>query len=310
MKIAVIGAGAMGSMYGSWLSQKNEIIFIDVNKETIDNINNKGVTIKYEDKEIVYSNVKGFLSGEYKEKADLVIVFVKSNYTKDAMEQNKDIIGDKTIVMTLQNGYGNDEIISQYVPEERILLGICRHNAVMLSPANIKYGGGKYTAIGSTSGNMALAESIKSLMEESGTETIIDEDIKRAIWWKLFANMTINPITALFGTKIGYVIDNPNAWEVTKNIISEGVEVAKMDGVEFDLSEAFESASFSCKIAHDGYTSMYQDVKKKIPTEIDAINGAVVKLGEKFGIDVPYNRMMVDMIHMLESTYFMEKEEN
>ena len=307
MEIAIIGAGAMGTLYGGWLAERNQVSFIDSAKTAVDAINACGVKIEYDTEKKDYKNVKAFCSGQYPKKAELVIVFVKSNYTEDAMEQNKNIIGENTVVMTLQNGLGNDEIIAKYVPADRIVTGICRHNAKKLSPSSAKYMGGKYTAIGSRWGSEAHAEKIGKVFNESGIYTIIDEDIMRAVWSKVFVNATMNPLTAIFDMPNGFITDDPYAWKLSQEIVREAAAVAEAEGIKFDISEADESVRFSCEIAYNGFTSMYQDIKKKVKTEVDYINGAIVRLGEKHGIETPCNRHITEIIHGMEGAYFYKK---
>lgn len=307
MEIVIIGAGAMGTLYGGWLSEKNQVSFIDSNKETVDAINENGVKIEYDAEVKEYKNVKAFLSGEYPQKAGLLIMFVKSNFTEEALRQNKNIIDENTMVMTLQNGLGNDEIITKYVPAGRVVTGICRHNAKKLSPSSAKYTGGKYTVIGSRWGGMSFAEEIGKLFNDSGVYTIIDEDIMKAVWSKVFANATMNPLSAIFDMPNGFIIDDPYAWKLSQEIVREIVRVAEAEGIVFDIAEADESVHFSCEIAYNGYTSMYQDIKKKVKTEIDYINGAIVRLGEKHGIQTPCNRHITEIIHGMEGAYFYKK---
>lgn len=116
MRVVIIGAGAMGCLYGAYLSRNNEVIMLDAYQPQVDAINQYGITVVEADgKEELYPGIKAYVSGEYHEVADLVIVFVKSTYTEAALQQNAALFGDSTIVMTLQNGAGNDRKIANYV---------------------------------------------------------------------------------------------------------------------------------------------------------------------------------------------------
>lgn len=123
MKIVIIGAGAMGCLYGAYLSRHNEVVMLDSYQPQVDAINKNGITVLEEDgTEQHFSSVRACLSGEYKEDADLVIVFVKSTYTEDALKTNRKLFGEHTLVMTLQNGAGNDRKIEQYVVKKNIII--------------------------------------------------------------------------------------------------------------------------------------------------------------------------------------------
>jgi len=151
MVITIIGAGAMGCLYGAYLSKENDVIMLDSYEPQVDSINQNGITLVEADgSEQVYKNVKAYKSGTCKESVDLVIVFVKSTYTEEALEENKDLFGKDTFVMTLQNGAGNDRKIKKYVNERNIIIGTSKHNAVNLGEGKIKHGGSGITTIGSS----------------------------------------------------------------------------------------------------------------------------------------------------------------
>ena len=133
MKIVIIGAGAMGCLYGAYLSRHNEVIMLDSYQPQVDAINKNGITVIEENgTEQHFSSVRACLSGEYKEDADLVIVFVKSTYTEDALKTNRKLFGEHTLVMTLQNGAGNDRKIEQYVVKKNIIIGTSKIPRVMV----------------------------------------------------------------------------------------------------------------------------------------------------------------------------------
>lgn len=304
MKIVIIGAGAMGCLYGGYLSKKNEVILLDSYQPQIDAINEKGITIKEEDgSEQHFATVKAYKSGEHNEQADLVIVFVKSTFTADALEINKNLFGDHTIVMTLQNGAGNDRKIAKYVKQENIVIGTSKHNSQNLGNATCKHSGTGATTIGSNCEATETLKKIAAMLEECGFKAVISDDIQRIIWSKLFVNLSINTFTAITRTPIGYMVQNEYAWDFAKRLIYEAVEVAEEDGTYFDRREVLESVRQTCIDAGAGFSSMYQDVTKGIRTEIDAINGAIVEQAKLYGVPVPYNSLIVDLIHAIEGSY-------
>ena len=129
MKVIIVGAGAMGCLYGAFLSEKNQVIMVDTSRAVVDRINSQGIVVKEENGEEknYRNNISAYISGECDEKADVVIMFVKSTYLESALEQNKKLFHEDTMVLTLQNGAGNDRKIERYA-KKRILL---------LEPANI-----------------------------------------------------------------------------------------------------------------------------------------------------------------------------
>ncbi|MFI3226091.1 MAG: 2-dehydropantoate 2-reductase [Clostridia bacterium] len=304
MKIAIIGAGAMGCLYGGYLSKKHDVIMVDSYEPQVDALNKNGIIIEQNDNSSeVFSNVKAYLSGNCDKVVDLIIVFVKSTYTEQALAQNKALFHENTLVMTLQNGAGNDRKIAQYIDPLNIIVGTSKYNAVNLGDGKTRHAATGATTIGSNHNQTDKLEVIKNTFEECGFEICISDDIQRIIWSKLFVNLSVNTFTALIETPIGYMVQDKYAWDFAKRLIYEAVEVAEADGTYFDRREALEMVKKVCYDAGDGYSSMYQDRKKRVEMEIDAINGAIVEQAKMYGVPTPYNSIIVDLIHALEGAY-------
>lgn len=305
MKIAVIGAGAMGCLYGAYLSRKNDVVMIDVYEPQVEAINNNGISITEADGQIVtYNNIKAYVSGAYVGAVNAVILFVKSTNTAEALENNKNLFSDKTIAVTLQNGAGNDRKILEYAKDKHsVIIGTSKHNAVNYGGGKIKHPASGVTTIGSNFHAVDIVNDFRNILEECGLEAAVSDDIQRIIWSKLLVNLSVNVLTAILGTPIGYVYQNEDAWQFAKRLIYEAVEVAEADGTYFDRREALNMVRDVCIKAGNGYSSMYQDRQKKIKTEIDAINGAIVQQARLYGVPTPYNSMVVDLIHAIEGAY-------
>ena len=147
MKIAVLGAGAMGSIYGGHLSTDNDVYMIDKKAELVDKINADGLKLFENDTDVIY-HPAALLSSEGIGEVDLVIIFVKALYSRAALMENKGIIGDNTYVMTLQNGAGHEDIILEFVPKERIIIGTTEDNGAILGDGYVRRGGKGKTNIG------------------------------------------------------------------------------------------------------------------------------------------------------------------
>jgi len=308
MKIVIIGAGAMGCLYGGFLSRHNEVIMLDSYQPQVDAINANGVTVIEDDgTEYSFSGVKACRSGEYSEAADLVIVFVKSNYTLDALETNKKLFAEHTLVMTLQNGAGNDRKIAKYVDKQNIIIGTSKHNSVNLGGGKVRHSGHGVTTIGSNLEENANLEVLRQLLEECGFAAEITNDIQRIIWSKLFVNLSVNTFTAITRSPIGSMIDNKYAWDFAEKMICEAVDVAEADGTHFSYLEVLNMVHHLCEDAGAGYSSMSQDVMNRRSTEIDAINGAIVEQAKLYNVPVPYNSLIVDLIHAIEGAYKYQK---
>lgn len=309
MNIIVIGAGAMGCLYGSYLSRENHVIMLDVYEPQVENINKNGITVLEEDgSQQHFTNVRAMKSGTCKEVADLVIVFVKSTHTESSLEENKELFGENTLVMTLQNGAGNDRKITKYVKKENIIIGTSKHNSVNMGNGTIRHSGTGVTTIGSNLKENSNLEKICRLLTEAGFSAAISDDIQRIIWSKLFVNLSINTFTAITQSPICSMIENHYAWDFAEKMICEAVDVAEADGTHFSYMEVLNMVHHVCEDAGKGYSSMYQDVKRCVPTEIDAINGAIVEQARRYNVPVPYNTLIVDLIHAIEESYEYRKQ--
>lgn len=306
MKIAILGAGAMGSLYACYLSSKHTVTLVDSYKPQVDKINAEGLTkIENNQSEMTFS-VDAVLSGTAIGIQDLVIVFVKSINTYDAVNENKALLGSDTIVMTLQNGAGNNRDIAQFVSNERIIVGTSSHNSVSLGLGTFYHSGCGPTNIGPDFPCEESDRNVKKVAEilrECGLEVNSLENIQKVLWQKLFVNCGLNAISTVMQCKLGDVETNPYLWELCKKVVYECVLVAEADGTYFDRIEALEIVRKVSQKNASGYASMYQDRQNKRLTEIDKINGIVVKLGQQYGIYTPYNDILVAEIHAVEQMY-------
>ena len=305
MKIAILGAGAMGSIYGGFLSQHNEVWFVDVWKAHVDAINEKGLTITENGVDTVF-HPKAVTTGAEVGVADLVVVFVKSINTGEALASNGELFGENTLVLSLQNGYGNGDDIAKYVPERNIVLGVTHHGANVLGPGHVQHNGRGYTMVGVKPGNsFANAEKVAALLCEAGFDAKASTDAMRSIWTKLIANAGGNAMTALLGVKNGYMVDCPAIEYLFDAMVREGIQVAKAEGIDFEMDDEtmVEQTKVGLRKVAENRSSMLQDVTKKRKTEIERINGAIVAVGKQHGIACPYNDMATHLIQGLEAAY-------
>ena len=282
---------------------------LDVYEPQVDAINKNGITIVEPDgTERQYKKVCAMKSGTCESVADLVVVFVKSIYSENALEENKALFGPDTVVMTLQNGAGNDRKIAKYVSRENIVIGTSKHNSINLGGGKVSHTGAGITTIGSNLGRIEALSKIEEVLSQSGFETEVSDDIQRIIWSKLFVNLSINTFTAITRAPIGFMIENQYAWDFAEKMICEAVDVAEADGTHFSYMEVLNMVHHVCENLEKGYSSMYQDVTRGIPTEIDAINGAIVQQAKLYNVPAPYNTLIVDLIHAIEGAYRYQKD--
>lgn len=306
MKIAILGAGAMGSLYAGFLVEHHDVTLLDSFQPQVDRINSDGL-IKIENDGSEHSFLaKAALSGTDIGIQDLVIVFVKGIHTYEAMKENQRLLGSDTMVMTLQNGAGNNRDIAHFVSREQIIVGTSSHNSVSMGLGRFYHSGCGPTNLGPDFPCTKSMESVKIIakaFKDCGLKVQVMEDIQKVLWQKLLVNCGINALSTVMQCKIGEVKANPDIWNLSKNIVYECVLVAEADGTYFDRKEAVEIVKKVCEHDASGYASMYQDRRNNRLTEIDRINGVVAKLGQEYGIYTPYNSILVSQIHAIEQMY-------
>lgn len=300
MKIAVVGAGAMGSIYGGHLSKQNEVYLLDTNQSIVDKINHDGVILQENGEDVSY-HPKAVTSTEEIGQVDLIILFVKSLFSRVALNSNKAIIGDQTYVMTLQNGGGHEDIISEFVPKDRIIIGTTEDNGAVLSPGYVRHGGSGKTNIGMlVEDSNGYLDKVKETFDECGFVTAIHKNIQKLIWNKLFTNVSLSALTGILQVNIGFIAKNPHAWVMTERLVKEAVEVAKGLGLDFDEKQIIEDVRSVSVNSPNGFTSIYADLRDGRKTEVDTISGFVVKASKKCGIPAPTHELVVEMVHAME----------
>lgn len=203
--------------------------------------------------------------------------------------------------MTLQNGAGHEDILSEFVPKERIIIGTTEDNGAVLDFGYVRRGGKGKTNIGmlvpDSNGMLGM---IKKSFDSCGFDTHIYDNIQQLIWDKLFTNVSLSALTGVLQVPIGFIAADEYAWSMTVTLIKEALAVSKALGLEFDEQEIIERVRNTSINSPEGKTSIYADLKAGRRTEVNTISGAVVRAGEKTGVDVPTHRMIVNMVHAME----------
>lgn len=301
MKIAVIGAGAMGCLYGGILSKHCEVTLFDAAPAVVEAVNTHGILCTEPDGSEHCYHASARLSGDC-DGSDyaLVILFVKDLYSRAALEANRALIGPETLLLSLQNGMGNEEIMRDFASPDRVLLGTTKHNCVTREAGVIYHSGAGITHVGSPVGNRAAAETVAFLFDGCGLEADVCDSVRHLLWEKLFVNMTINPLTALTDAPIGAIAADPHLRELARSLIEEATAVAAADGEQFDAASVFSALLQTAERLSTGKASMCQDLERKRRTEIDFINGAVVRLGQKYHVPTPRHEVIVSLVHAKE----------
>lgn len=298
MNIVVIGAGAIGSLFGAFLAQKNTVILVG-RQPHIDTIQKKGLIITGKTKRIVRTQATESIK-DIPLQVDLFLLTVKSYNTEAAASQLCHFISDETIVLSLQNGLDNIEKIERFIDKKHILAGVTTQGAVFSKPGEIIHTGFGKTILGELNGSSSKRLlSLVSLFNEAGLQTMKSDDIQKEIWIKTIINSSINPLTAFLGCKNGYLLENPLLERVVERVCTESSRIASSEGIFVSVEEMREKTKEVIRNTADNFSSMLQSIQQQKKTEIDSINGKLARIGKNHKIDVSLNKILTELINSI-----------
>ena len=305
MKIAVVGAGAMGSLFGAMLAEAgNEVWLYDVWIEHVQTINKDGLRIERKGQTRTLG-IEATTDPEQIGPAELVIIFVKSTHTAAAAETARKLAGSDGAVMTLQNGMGNADILSEFIDPERVLAGTTSHGATMLGPGRIRHAGVGATTIGAwaeTERGRERAHKLSNFFTGIGIETEAVDDVRRVLWNKLLINIGINAITALTAIKNGQILDLEITRQLSRNAVEEAMKIAGQMNITV-REDAVDHVYAVAEATAVNRSSMGQDVDNKRQTEIGTINGFIVREAKRLGLQAPVNETLTALVETLQFHY-------
>lgn len=313
MKYAIVGAGALGGTIGAvmTLNGAENVWLVEVDKARVELIQKEGLNITLPDGSKHNVKVKITSNPEEVGVCDVVQISVKGFHTESAVEMSKPMIGPDTYLMSVQNGLGNLDIIAKYVGPERTVGGVTAHSAQLLGPNEIRYVGGMgYIYVGRIDAKEdPKVNAIAEFLTKYGFKTDVSkEPIEIPIWRKLIANVACNAFLAVTGMTGNEALGCEDAKDFIKTVAEEMAKVAHAKGFTFDVfNNPGEFALKALSGVKDNKVSTLQDLEAGRKTEIDNLNGAIVELGKKFGIETPYNLALVKMVKSIEARNAMRR---
>jgi 2-dehydropantoate 2-reductase len=303
MRILVVGPGAIGSLFAGMLtSGGHEVWLLGRRREVVDTINREGITI-----EQVWTGatlripVRATVDPCDAAPAVLIVMCVKSPGTLQATRDALPAAGEGTVFLTVQNGLRNVDIMASVVGRERVLAGVTSNGTTLLGPGSIRHSWMGDTTIGELDGQVTeRLERVAEAFRQSRIKVAVSRSVDQLLWTKLMANCAMSPLAALLQVRNGQLVERPEARELLRAVVREVVSVAEAKGVALPpYSEAVEKVETNCRNNATNKMSMLQDVERGAPTEIDYINGAVVREGEAVGIPTPINWTLTQLVKAL-----------
>ena len=308
MKIAIVGGGgAMGGVWASRLaSAGHEVAILDVSAAALAAINAAGLAVEWKDGTITNTQLLATDDPAAIGACEAIIFFTKSYHTAAAAELARPLVSGETTVVSLQNGWGNSDTISRVCPPGQIVMGVTYHSAKINAPGQIGY----TNPVGPTlvgpyvdGAPLDRTQAIGDAMTLAGIETTVTPDVKTEVWKKLILNCATLPTSALTRLFAGELGKPGPVLDTLDVITSEAVAVANAIGYDIDAEERIAAIHGLLANAGKGKASMLQDVEAERKTEIDVINGAVVREASRHDIPVPVNRAMVALVGGLERSW-------
>lgn len=299
MKIAIIGAGAMGSLLGFALCQHAEVWLLDPWQAHVAAIRAAGLACERADSAETRRPHATTDPAEIGP-ADYALVLVKAQQTPWAAEQAR-LLGSGPLVVTLQNGIGNRELLAAALGESRVGQGVTALGATLLGPGRVRHAGQGSTVFGAAPDRAGMA-ALADLFGACGLPAELTDDLDALVWGKLVVNVGINALTALLRVPNGALPDTPAARELAAEAVAEAVAVAQARGTPIPQDKPLEHVLAVARATGANRSSMLQDVLRGSPTEIATINGAVVREGQRLGVPTPVNRLLTRLVEALDAT--------
>jgi 2-dehydropantoate 2-reductase len=297
MRIAVVGAGAMGSIFGSRLAGGgHDVVLVDVARPIVDRINEAGVTVVRGD-ESTNTRVPATTDPSEVGLVDVVVFCVKCYHTASATELARPLVGRDTVVASLQNGWGNGDVLAAAFPPEQVVVGVTYNSGLLVEPGKVVHPADQPTLVGSfADGGDDRPTRLAEALRGGGLETTVVSPVRPEIWKKLILNAATLPTAALTGMNAGALTAHEPMHELISETAREATAVARTLGYDIDLEERVEYIHALLEKAGQARGSMLQDFEAGRRTEIDVINGAVVAAADEHDVPVPLNRSFVALV--------------
>jgi len=301
---AIIGCGAMGSLFGALLARAGHTVWmIDIHPERAHVMAANGIHVEAPGGDL-HVGVNATADPSTVPPADYVLVFVKAYDTSAAADVAARLIGPQTTVVTLQNGLGNAEVLSDRFGPDRVVGGATAHGATEIAPGHVRHAGVGPTVIGAVMPKSTeRARRLAVILTQAGFETEVTDDLPGAIWSKVVINCGINAVGALTRLRNGLLVEDSGASQVMRSAVEEAAAVATMKGITLAYCDPAERVEQVCRATAENINSMLQDVLRCRRTEVDAINGAISREGDEHGAATPVNDALAALVGAIERGY-------
>jgi 2-dehydropantoate 2-reductase len=293
-RVAILGAGAMGTLFAYQLAEHNDVTLVDVRGDVVETINEQnGVTLD----DLPVRPVKATREPARAFATNYLFLFVKAPNTLAAIRPFAGKLNPATPIVSLQNGLGNEEaIVAALGGPVPLVIGVTDVAALAIGHGRSRRQGAGNTVVGSAGASTATVRAVQQLIAQAGLGCAIAYDIRPHLYGKLLANAAINPIAALAESKNGIVTSDPDAADLARSVALESAAVARGLRINLPFGDPWEYVRGVAALSANDRNSMTVDLGAHLPTEIDQVNGSIVAAGRRLGIPTPYNDALVRLV--------------
>ncbi|MGP6190175.1 MAG: ketopantoate reductase family protein [Vulcanimicrobiaceae bacterium] len=297
-RVAILGAGAMGTLFAYALAEHNAVTLVDVRGDVVETIARQGVTLDG----LPPRRVEATRDPARVFATNFLFVFVKAPNTLHAVRPFAGQLNPATPIVSLQNGLGNEEAIKAALGGNvPLVIGITNEQSLAIGHGHSRRLGVGTTVVGSAGASTETVRSVHQLLTQAGIRCSIAYDIRPHLWGKLVANAAINPISALIDTHNSVIANDPSACELARAVAYESAAVAKALRINLPFRDAWEYVRGVIAASVDSRNSMTVDLNARRKTEIDHVNGAIVAAGRRVGVPTPYNEALLHLVKAIEN---------
>ncbi|OLF54740.1 ketopantoate reductase family protein [Pseudomonas chlororaphis] len=303
MNITILGAGAMGSLFGGLLAESGQnVTLLDINDAHLEAIGRQGLRLETDRGDRRVGGLTACRPEQAQGQPDLLLVFTKAQHTDRALSAIAGHIAGHTRVLTLQNGLGNAETLCRHVAREQVLVGMTNWPADMAGPAHVRsHGQGAVRILALDGRERQDTAQVAAALDAAGLNCSVDREVWVAIWEKVAFNAALNTLCAVTGCTVGQLDGAPEGLALARAIVLEVVSVARAQGIAADAQHCLDSVAFAVAEHRTHKPSMLQDILAGRSTEITSINGEVLARAREAGIAVPHTETLLGLLRLIEA---------
>lgn len=303
MNISILGAGAMGSLFGGLLAESGQqVTLLDINDRHLEAIRRQGLRLETDSGDRRVGRLSACRPEQVTGQPDLLLVFTKAQHTEQALRGIAGHIGEHSLVLTLQNGLGNAEALCRHIAPQRVLIGMTTWPADMAGPGHVRsHGQGVVRILALQGGEREDCAAVAAVLEAAGLDCTVDPHVWTAIWEKVAFNAALNSLCAVTGCTVGQLDGAPQGQALARAIVLEVLGVAQAMGVTTDAQHCLDTVAYAIAHHRTHRPSMLQDVLAGRPTEIGAINGEVLARARQAGLAVPHTETLLGLLRLIEA---------